>query len=81
MPRGRSVHKAKRRVGSGLFIMGVGQYFPENFYQKLQQVIGTVVGCEWGYLTGGVVLIGVGITFINLHYWITAAVEQMSEPS
>jgi hypothetical protein len=61
--------------------MGVGQYFPENLYQKLQQVIGTVIICEWGYIAGGVVLIGVGITFMSLNHWITVAVEKMCEPS
>jgi hypothetical protein len=77
-----SVREAQRRVGGGLFVMGVGQYCHESFAQKLQQIVGTVAGgCEWGYIAAGIVLIGVALAFVGVHYWITAAVEQMCEPS
>ena len=76
-----SVQGAKRIVGSGFLLIGLGQYFYESSCQKLQQVAGTIVGCRWDYIEGALILIGIMVTFIGLRQWVTAALEEMCRPT
>jgi len=76
-----SVQGAKRIIGSGFSIMGLGQYFHESSCQKLQQIGGTMVGCRWSYIEGTLILIGIVVTSIGLHQWISAALEEMCRPT
>ena len=76
-----SVQAAKRIVGSGFLIMGLGQYFHESSCQNLQQMIGTTVGCPWSYIEGALVLIGIVVASVGLRHWVTAALEEICRPT
>src|SRR5262249_31014512 len=76
-----SVQGAKRIIGSGFLLMGLGQYFHESSCQDLQQIVGTMVGCKWNYIEAALVLIGIVVTSIGLRQWVTTALAEMCRPT
>ena len=72
-----SVQGAKNVIGGGLLVMGLGQHFHETSCQKLRPVVEAVSGCSRSSIEISFICIGVMITFLGLHKWISAAIKQL----